>query len=83
MSVSKDETARDTQVHSAVLDVVDSIRFVNMTILPMNEKTAVVCFPSLDGRMDFTQAFAGKTPEFHGWCCDLYSFYWEKSKKNW
>jgi len=54
---------------------------VKATIV-MNEKTAAVCFPSLDGRMDFTQGFAGKTPEFHGWCRDLYSFYWEKSKKN-
>ena len=54
---------------------------VKATIV-MNEKTAAVCFPSLDGRMDFTQGFAGKTPEFHGWCRDLYSFCWEKSKKN-
>jgi predicted transcriptional regulator len=55
---------------------------VKATIV-MNEKTAAVCFPSLNGRMDLTQGFAGKTPEFHGWCRDLYSFYWEKSKKNW
>jgi len=55
---------------------------VKATIV-MNEKTAAVCFPSLDGRMDFTQGFAGNTPKFHGWCRDLYSFYWEKSKKNW
>jgi predicted transcriptional regulator len=55
---------------------------VKVTIA-MNEKTAALCFPSLDGRMDFTQGFAGKTPKFHDWCRDLYSFYWEKSKKNW
>lgn len=55
---------------------------VKATIV-MNEKTAAVCFPSLNGRMDLTTGFAGKTPEFHGWCRDLYSFYWEKSKKNW
>jgi predicted transcriptional regulator len=56
---------------------------VSATIV-MNEKTAAICFPSLDGRMDFTQAFAGSTPKFHEWCRDLYSFYWDKStKKNW
>jgi predicted transcriptional regulator len=59
-----------------------SMDHVKATIV-MNEKTAAVCFPSLDGRMDFTQGFAGKAPKFHGWCRDLYSFYWEKSKKNW
>jgi predicted transcriptional regulator len=53
------------------------------TTIVMNERTAAVCFPSLDGRMDFTQGFAGKTLKFHGWCRDLYTFYWEKSKKNW
>jgi predicted transcriptional regulator len=54
---------------------------VKVTIV-MNEKTAAVCFPGLDGRMDFTRGFAGKTPQFHGWCRDLYSFYWDKSNKN-
>jgi predicted transcriptional regulator len=53
---------------------------VKATIV-MNEKTAVVCFPGLDGRMDFTQGFAGDAHQFHGWCHDLHSFYWEKSKK--
>ena len=55
---------------------------VRVTIV-LNEKTAAICFPSLDGRMDFTQGFAGEKPEFHGWCRDLYSFFWEKSKKRW
>jgi predicted transcriptional regulator len=58
------------------------IRFaddVKVTIV-MSEKTAVVCFPSLDGRMDFTEAFTGGISRFHGWCRDLFSFYWENSK---
>jgi len=38
---------------------------VKATIV-MNEKTAAVCFPSLDGRMHFTQGFGGKTPSFTG-----------------
>ena len=50
----------------------------------MNEKTALVGFPSLDGRMDFTQGFAGKASKFHEWCRSLYSFYWDVStKKTW
>jgi predicted transcriptional regulator len=58
------------------------IRFaddVKVTIV-MSEKTAVVCFPGLDGRMDFTEAFTGGISRFHGWCRDLFSFYWENSK---
>lgn len=56
---------------------------VKVTIV-MNEKMAAVCFPGLDGRMDFTQGFAGKTPKFHAWCQDLYNSYWDRSaKKNW
>jgi predicted transcriptional regulator len=54
---------------------------VKATIV-MNEKAAAMCFPSLDGRMDLTQGFSGKTPEFHGWCRDLYNFYWNESKTN-
>lgn len=58
------------------------IRFVDdvKATIVMSEKTAVVCFPSLDGRMDFTQAFMGRAPRFHGWCRDLYNSYWENSK---
>ena len=37
---------------------------VKVTIV-MNEKMAAVCFLGLDGRMDFTQGFAGKTTKFH------------------
>ena len=56
---------------------------VKVTIV-MNEKMAAVCFPGLDGRMDFTQGFAGETPKFHTWCRDLYNHYWDGStKKTW
>ena len=56
---------------------------VKVTVV-MNEKMAAVCFTGLDGRMDFTQGFAGETPIFHAWCRDLYNHYWDGStKKNW
>ena len=59
---------------------VDSVK---VTVV-MNERTALVCFPGLDGRMDFTQGFAGENSKFHGWCHSLYNFYWdEASKKTW
>jgi len=54
---------------------------VKVTIV-MNEKMAAVCFPRLDGRMDFTQGFAGKTPKFNAWCRDLYNAYWDRAAKN-
>ena len=51
---------------------------VKLTIA-MNEKTAAVCFPSKDGRMDFTRGFASEDSEFHRWCADIYVFYWEQA----
>ncbi len=48
--------------------------------LAMNEKTAAVCFPDLQGRMDFTRGFAGEEPGFHAWCHDLYEFFWEEAR---
>jgi predicted transcriptional regulator len=47
--------------------------------LAMNETTAAVCFPDLQGRMDFTRGFAGEDPVFHAWCRGLYEFFWESA----
>lgn len=44
--------------------------------MAMNEKVAAVYFPDTEGRMDLTSGFAGEEPIFHGWCRDLYDFYW-------
>jgi len=56
---------------------------VKVTIV-MNETTALIYFPTLDCRMDFTQGFAGKSKKFHGYCHDLYNFYWdEATRKTW
>jgi len=49
--------------------------------IAMNEKIAQVCFPDLDGRIDYNSGFISDSPDFHRWCHDLYSFYWDSSKK--
>lgn len=47
----------------------------------MNERTAAVYFPGLDGRMDLTRGLASDEPDFHGWCEDLYRFYWSRGRE--
>lgn len=44
--------------------------------LMMNESLCAVFLPSLDGRMDLTRGLASEDPGFHGWCEDVYRFYW-------
>ncbi len=44
------------------------------------EKEAAICFPSLDGRMDYA-GFFGKDPMFLNWAKDLYLYYWDKGKR--
>ena len=49
--------------------------------IAMNEKIAGICFPDLKGKIDFNSGFRGtNTTEFHGWCRDLFEYYWSKSK---
>ena len=50
-------------------------------VVAMNEKMAAFALPTLDGRPDYSRGFVGDTPRFHGWCRDLFSYYWEKSLK--
>jgi len=47
----------------------------------MDEKIAAVFFPDLNGRLDLSRGFIGKSPSFQKWCHDLYTFYWDKSEK--
>jgi predicted transcriptional regulator len=49
--------------------------------LAMNETTAAVCFPDLQGRMDFTRGFAGEDHDFHAWCHDLYESFWDGARE--
>ncbi|MGA2665504.1 MAG: hypothetical protein ABSF83_11210 [Nitrososphaerales archaeon] len=49
--------------------------------IAMNESVAAVYFPNTDGRMDLTSGFAGEEPAFHGWCRDLYGFFWSLARE--
>jgi predicted transcriptional regulator len=44
--------------------------------IAMNEKIAGIAFPDLKGKMDFDSGFTSGSIEFHKWCCDIFSFYW-------
>jgi predicted transcriptional regulator len=50
-------------------------------VLAMNEKMAAFGLPTLDGRPDYSRGLVGDSAPFHGWCCDLFSHYWEASIK--
>jgi predicted transcriptional regulator len=47
----------------------------------MNEKIAGIAFPDLKGKMDFNSGFTSSSIDFHKWCRDLFSFYWNTLKK--
>jgi predicted transcriptional regulator len=49
--------------------------------IAMNEKIAGICFPDLKGKMDFNVGFTSSSINFHKWCNDLFTFYWNRSKK--
>jgi predicted transcriptional regulator len=54
----------------------------NVTIgIAMNEKIAGIAFPDLKGKMDFNSGFTSGSIDFHKWCRDLFSFYWNRLKK--
>lgn len=45
----------------------------------MSEKEAALAFPLNDGRFDYL-VFSGKDERFHGWCGDVFSYYWGKAQ---
>jgi predicted transcriptional regulator len=49
----------------------------------VNEKMAGVCFPDLEGRVDFSRGFIGYNPTFQKWCHDLFDYFWSSSSKAW
>lgn len=49
--------------------------------MAINESIAGVCFPGLNGKIDFSAGFAGSDPLFRAWCTDLFEHYWSKSRK--
>lgn len=49
--------------------------------IAMNEKIAGMTFPDLKGKMDFNSGFTSNNIDFHKWCNDIFSFYWNRSMK--
>jgi len=49
--------------------------------LMMNEKIAGIGFPDLSGRIDVGRGLRSDNQEFHKWCHDLFSYYWDNAKK--
>ena len=64
--------SRIPSIQKRVLPKIDAL-------VVLTEKYAVFCLPNRSGNIDYT-GFAGKDPEFHKWCKDLYLHYWEKAK---
>jgi len=51
---------------------------INVNIV-LNEKEAIVSFPTLDGETDLSQAFVSDDIIFHEWCLDLFRYFWYES----
>ena len=51
---------------------------INVNII-LNEKEAIVSFPTLDGETDLHQAFVSEDVIFHQWCLDLFRYFWYES----
>lgn len=49
--------------------------------IAMNEKIAGITFPDLKGKLDFDSGFTSSSIDFHRWCNDLFTSYWNRSKK--
>ena len=45
----------------------------------LNDKTAMVLFPDINGNVDLNFAFVSEDPTFHEWCMDYHQFMWENS----
>ena len=45
----------------------------------LNDKTAMVLFPDMNGNVDLNFAFVSEDPTFHEWCVDYHQFMWENS----
>jgi predicted transcriptional regulator len=50
--------------------------------MAINESIAGICFPGLDGRIDFNGGFTGEDTAFRGWCTDLFEHYWSRSERS-
>ena len=45
----------------------------------LNDKTAMVLFPDMNGNVDLNFAFVSEDSTFHEWCVDYHQFMWKNS----
>jgi predicted transcriptional regulator len=50
--------------------------------MAINESIAGMCFPGLNGKIDFNGGFTGEDTAFRGWCTDLFEHYWSRSERS-
>lgn len=48
--------------------------------IAMNENLSGVCFPDINGKIDFNRGFRGNDSKFHKWCYNLYAYHWDNAK---
>lgn len=48
--------------------------------MAINEKVAGICFPGVDGKLDFGVGFIGSDPAFLAWSMDLFEHYWKSAE---
>ena len=49
--------------------------------IALNEGEARFIAPDLEGRLDYNVAFGGADTAFHGWCRDLFVYYWTRARR--
>jgi hypothetical protein len=45
----------------------------------LNEKTAMILFPDLNGVVDLSCGFVSEDAKFHEWCYDYHQYLWERA----
>ena len=53
---------------------------VNLRLYVTEKEVALLAFPRLDGEID-VRGFQSHDRDFHGWCSDLFEYYWQKAKQ--
>ena len=51
---------------------------INLKIYMSEKEVAILCFPKIDGEVDM-MGFISSDPKFHGWCSDVFDYYWDRS----
>ena len=69
----------------ALLGETSDVRFAGTVKVGVvvNEKMAGICFPNMEGVVDFGKGFIGYNMTFQRWCRDLFEDLWSSSSKAW